>query len=124
MDYYHFDFDLAGHETLAKFAAFVVVQALVYLILSYSSAVFVSGGVAGHGRSASFRRPDGVERSESARRMAALLAAEMTPRRSGDAPPTPAGIQRRGRRSNDDDGGDVCVDVELELMLIRCSFSS
>jgi hypothetical protein len=93
----------------------------VYLILSRSSAVFFSGAGAG---TASFRRP-AVERSESARRrMAALLAAEMTPRRSGDAPPTPAGIQRRGRRSNDDDGGDVCVDVELELMLIRCSFSS
>uniref|UniRef100_A0A0D3EN66 Uncharacterized protein n=1 Tax=Oryza barthii TaxID=65489 RepID=A0A0D3EN66_9ORYZ len=147
MDYYHFDFDLAGHETLAKFAAFVVVQALVYLILSNSSAVFVSGGVAGHGRSASFRRPDGVERSESdddgasgdvelelllirccsfsARRMAALLAAEMTPRFGGGEPSSPAGGgQPQGGRStsNDDDGASG--DVELELLLIRCcSFS-
>ncbi|KAF0901789.1 hypothetical protein E2562_006250 [Oryza meyeriana var. granulata] len=106
------DFDLlllAGDETLAKYAAFVVVQALVYLILSKSSGVF-----SGAARSASFRRP---ERSESARHMAALLAEMMRP---GGAPSTPAGIQRGGRWSND--GGDV--DVELELMLIRCSFSS
>uniref|UniRef100_A0A0E0JHU7 Uncharacterized protein n=1 Tax=Oryza punctata TaxID=4537 RepID=A0A0E0JHU7_ORYPU len=112
---HHFDFDLAGHETLAKFAAFVLVQALVYLILSNSSTVF-SGGAAR--RTASFHRP--VERSESARRMAALLA-EMP--RFGGEPSSPAGGSQRGGRSSNDVGARG--DVELELLLIRCcSFSS
>uniref|UniRef100_A0A0E0JHU2 Uncharacterized protein n=1 Tax=Oryza punctata TaxID=4537 RepID=A0A0E0JHU2_ORYPU len=73
----------------------------VYLILSNSSAVFFSGGVAG---AASFRRPAVERSSESARRMAALLA-EMTPRSGDDAPSTPAGVQRGGR--SNEDGGDV-----------------
>uniref|UniRef100_A0A0D9V0A8 Uncharacterized protein n=1 Tax=Leersia perrieri TaxID=77586 RepID=A0A0D9V0A8_9ORYZ len=101
----HFELlQLEGHETLLKFAVFILVQALVYLILSNSSGVF-----SGAGRSSSFRR------LESARRMAALLS-EMP--RPGDAPSTPLGIQLRG----DDDGGDM--DMELELMLIRSSFSN
>uniref|UniRef100_A0A0D9V0B0 Uncharacterized protein n=1 Tax=Leersia perrieri TaxID=77586 RepID=A0A0D9V0B0_9ORYZ len=111
MDY--FELQMEGHETLLKFAAFLVVQTLVYLILSKSSSVFSGGG-----RSASFRRL--LERSESSRRMAALLA-EMP--RFGGEPSSPAGIKRGGGgRLVANDGGDV--DVELELMLIRCSFWS
>uniref|UniRef100_A0A0D3EN65 Uncharacterized protein n=1 Tax=Oryza barthii TaxID=65489 RepID=A0A0D3EN65_9ORYZ len=53
----HFDLlALSGNnETLAKFAAFVVVQALVYLILSRSSAVFFSGAGAGTASAAAGR---------------------------------------------------------------------
>ncbi|KAF0901787.1 hypothetical protein E2562_006248 [Oryza meyeriana var. granulata] len=108
MDYFHL---LADHETLAKFAVFLVVQVLVYLILSKSSSGVFSG--AGTSRSASFRR---LERSESARRMATLLVEMPRPR---DTPSTPAGIQRGG--TSNDGGG---VDVELELMRILCYLSS
>uniref|UniRef100_J3KZB6 Uncharacterized protein n=1 Tax=Oryza brachyantha TaxID=4533 RepID=J3KZB6_ORYBR len=117
----HFDyFEFAGgHETLAKFAAFLVVQTLVYLILSNSGSGVFSGD--------SFRRRRPVpvvERSESARRMAALLAdmawfgGELA---AGPSTPSSAGSQRGGRTPNDG-GGEA--DGELELMLMRCSFSS
>uniref|UniRef100_A0A0D9V0A7 Uncharacterized protein n=1 Tax=Leersia perrieri TaxID=77586 RepID=A0A0D9V0A7_9ORYZ len=115
----HFELQLEGHETLVKFAAFIVVQALVYLILSDFSGVF-SG--AGGSRSASFRRL--LERSDSARLMAALLA-EMPRLIGGGEPSSPAGSQlllREGPSSNDG-RGDMDA-VELELILIRCSFSS
>uniref|UniRef100_A0A0D9V0A9 Uncharacterized protein n=1 Tax=Leersia perrieri TaxID=77586 RepID=A0A0D9V0A9_9ORYZ len=102
-----FELQLEGHEKLVKFAAFIVVQALVYLILSNSSGVFSVGG-----RRSSFRRP------ESTRRMSALLS-EMP--RPGGAPSTPPGIQLRGGRSSN--GNDDDMDMELELMLIRSSFS-
>ncbi|KAL5221442.1 hypothetical protein ABZP36_026155 [Zizania latifolia] len=107
------DFDVAGNEMLAKFAAFLVVQTLVYLILSQSSGVF--SGAAGKAmiRSASFRR------SESARLMAALLLSEVAPTPGGE-PSSPAGGKRGGRPS--DDGADM--DVELGLMLMRCQFWS
>ncbi|KAL5226476.1 hypothetical protein ABZP36_014741 [Zizania latifolia] len=104
------DFDLAGNEMLVKFAVFIVVQTLVYLILSQSSGVF-SGATVKAIRSASFRR------SESVRRMAALLSEMMA--RPGGEPASPAGSKRGGRPN--DDGGDM--DVELELTLVRCQFS-
>ncbi|KAG8052131.1 hypothetical protein GUJ93_ZPchr0001g32215 [Zizania palustris] len=108
------DFDLAGNEMLVKFAVFIVVQALVYLILSQSSGVF--SAAAGKAiRSASFRR------SESVRRMAALPSEMMA--RPGGEPASPAG-GKRGGRPNDDDGGDLGVELELELMLARCQFWS
>ncbi|KAG8052132.1 hypothetical protein GUJ93_ZPchr0001g30813 [Zizania palustris] len=96
---------------LVKLAVFIVVQALVYLILSQSSSVF--SAAAGKAiRSASFRR------SESVRRMAALLSEMMA--RPGGEPASPAGGKRGGRPN--DDGGDL--GVELELMLARCQFAS
>lgn len=103
------DLDLAScSEALFKFAVFVLVQALVYLILSQSSDVF-SGT-----RSLSFRRP---ARSVSLRRMVTQLLTEMP---AGGEPSSPAARQRDGGSS----GGDVDVDLEIELMLIGCSFSS
>ncbi|KAI4984672.1 hypothetical protein ZWY2020_017302 [Hordeum vulgare] len=97
-------------DTLFKFAVFVLVQALVYLILSQSSDVF-SGT-----RSLSFRRP---ARSASLRRMVTQLLTEM-PAAAGGEPSSPAARQQDGGSS----GGDVDVDLEIELMLIGCSFSS
>ncbi|KAG8045353.1 hypothetical protein GUJ93_ZPchr0008g11591 [Zizania palustris] len=101
------DFDAASNEMLSKFAAFLVVQTLVYLILSQSSGVFSSGGDAGKAmiRRASFRR------SESARLMVTLLL-------SGGKPSSPAARKRGGRPNGD--GADM--DVERGLMLIRCQF--
>ncbi|XP_048575282.1 uncharacterized protein LOC125556638 [Triticum urartu] len=104
------DLDLAScSEALFKFAVFVLVQALVYLILSQSSDVF-----SGARSLSSFRRP---ARSVSLRRMVTQLLTEMP---AGGELSSPAARLR----DVGSDGAGVDVDLEIELMLIGCSFSS